>query len=130
MGPQAYPEMLLAEMARPERAGATAPTAGLERHGSRRSDEQSRRVESGSPTRAASSFKQLGPTTIRLSRSIGSCKPVRVLGSTAGCGNPHVRWWGRVTGRNPRHSTRSEKPAPQVPSDLPLPLTLYLLCPC
>src|SRR5207245_966193 len=27
--------------------------------------------------------------------------------STAGCGKPHVRWCGRVTGRNPRHSTRS-----------------------
>src|ERR1017187_8383173 len=110
MGPQAYPEMLLAEMARPERAGAKAPTAGVERHGSRRSDEQSWRVESGRPTRAASSFKQLGPATIRLSRSIGSCKPVRLPGSTAGCGKPHVRWCGRVAGRNPRHSTRSRLP--------------------
>ncbi len=32
---------------------------------------------------------------------------VRTLASTAGCGKPHVRWCGRVTGRNPRHSTRS-----------------------
>ncbi len=29
------------------------------------------------------------------------------LGSTAGCGKPHVRWCGRVAGRNPRHPTRS-----------------------
>ena len=105
--------MLLAEMARPERAGAKAPTAWVERHGSRRSDEQSWRVESGRPTRAASSFKQLGPATIRLSRSIGSCKPVRLPGSTAGCGKPHVRWCGRVAGRNPRHSTRSRLAAPR-----------------
>ena len=26
---------------------------------------------------------------------------------TAGCGKPHVRWCGRVPGRNPRHPTRS-----------------------
>src|SRR6266849_8557129 len=29
------------------------------------------------------------------------------LRSTAGCGKPHVRWCGRVPGRNPRHPTRS-----------------------
>jgi hypothetical protein len=30
------------------------------------------------------------------------------LRSTAGCGNPHVRWCGRVPGRNsPGHPTRS-----------------------
>src|SRR5712692_7891279 len=28
-------------------------------------------------------------------------------GPTAGCGKPHVRWCGRVPGRNPRHPTRS-----------------------
>ena len=28
-------------------------------------------------------------------------------GSTAVCGKPHVRWCGRVSGRNPRHPTRS-----------------------
>jgi hypothetical protein len=26
---------------------------------------------------------------------------------TAACGKPHVRWCGRVPGRNPRHPTRS-----------------------
>ncbi len=36
----------------------------------------------------------------------------RRLGSTAGCGKPHVRWCGRVAGRNPRHSTRSESLTP------------------
>ncbi len=29
-------------------------------------------------------------------------------GPTAGCGKPHVRWRGRVSGRNPRHPTRSK----------------------
>src|ERR1035438_4994161 len=28
---------------------------------------------------------------------------------TAVCGKPHVRWCGRVPGRNPRHPTRSPK---------------------
>src|ERR1039457_2746413 len=32
---------------------------------------------------------------------------VKALVSTAGCGKPHVRWCGRVPGRNPRHPTRS-----------------------
>jgi len=31
------------------------------------------------------------------------------LRSTAGCGKPHVRWCGRVSGRNPRHPTRSAR---------------------
>ena len=35
---------------------------------------------------------------------------LRSLGSTAGCGTPHVRWCGRVAGSNPRHSTRSRGP--------------------
>jgi hypothetical protein len=39
MGPQAYPEMLLVEMARPEGAGAKATTAWVERHRSRGGDE-------------------------------------------------------------------------------------------
>ncbi len=30
-------------------------------------------------------------------------------GPTAGCGKPHVRWCGRVPGRNPRHPTRSSR---------------------
>jgi len=37
---------------------------------------------------------------------------------TAGCGKPHVRWWGRVPGRNPRHPTRSSSPAPIAPERL------------
>ena len=41
---------------------------------------------------------------------IGSCGHSGPLSSTAGCGKPHVRWCGRVPGRNPRHSTRSRFP--------------------
>ena len=33
-------------------------------------------------------------------------------GPTAGCGKPHVRWCGRVPGRNPRHPTRSSIAVP------------------
>jgi hypothetical protein len=40
-------------------------------------------------------------------------------GPTAGCGKPHVRWCGRVPGRNPRHPTRSV--CAQVRSDLVTP---------
>ena len=39
--------------------------------------------------------------------SIGSCGNLKPLGSTAGCGRPHVRWCGRGNGRNPVTSTRS-----------------------
>src|SRR5271165_2230724 len=39
-----------------------------------------------------------------------SCGPMKPLGSTAGCGKPHVRWCGREQGRNalprPDHLTR------------------------
>src|ERR1700694_2854607 len=78
MGTQAYPEMLLVEMARSERSGAKATAAWVERRSPGCGDESSRRLESGRPTRAASSDQQLGPTTIRLSGSIGPCKPVRL----------------------------------------------------
>jgi hypothetical protein len=40
--------------------------------------------------------------------SIGFCDHIRSLGSTAGCGKPHVRWCGRGDGRNPVTSSRSE----------------------
>jgi hypothetical protein len=42
------------------------------------------------------------------------------LRSTAGCGKPHVRWCGRVSGRNPADPTRSStrsvdrKPRPPI----------------
>ena len=38
------------------------------------------------------------------------------LRSTAVCGKPHVRWCGRVPGRNPRHPTRSEEEEQEVTS--------------
>ncbi len=39
--------------------------------------------------------------------------------STAGCGKPHVRWCGRVPGRNPRHPTRSPPSPPTSASSTP-----------
>jgi transposase len=56
--------------------------------------------------------EQRRPAAARLSVSIGSCRDLTRLGSTAGCAKPHVRWCGRVPGRNPRHSTRYEIPTP------------------
>ncbi len=37
-------------------------------------------------------------TTVWVSHAIGSCGDEKPLSSTAGCGKPHVRWCGRVTG--------------------------------
>src|SRR5688572_3951917 len=75
-------------------------------------DEHSRRMGSGRSTGVASGSKQLGSTTIRLSGSIGPCKPVRLPVQPPDAGKPHVRWCGRVPGRNLRHSTRSGLAAP------------------
>ena len=56
----------------------------------------------------AKGAEQRGPAEDWFPDAIGSCsQTTRLLSSTAGCGKPHVRWCGRVTGRNPRHSTRS-----------------------
>jgi hypothetical protein len=38
---------------------------------------------------------------LRLPHASGSCRRIKRLGSTAGCGKPHVRWCGRVTGPQP-----------------------------
>src|ERR1700724_1689097 len=61
----------------------------------------------GRPAGITPGIKQHCTAPDRLSLSIRSCRDLRRLGSTAGCGKPHVRWCGRVAGRNPRHSTRS-----------------------
>ncbi len=76
-------------------------------------DKWSWRLAGGRPTAIASGPEQLSPTPVRLSLSFNPCRALRRLGSTAGCGKPHVRWCGRVTGRNPRHSTRCETLAPR-----------------
>src|SRR5207245_11517946 len=48
-------------------------------------------------------------------------------GPTAGCGKPHVRWCGRVPGRNPRHPTRSAPSRHRAVLGLRAPNTQ---CPC
>ena len=63
-------------------------------------------LASGPDRESAKGALERSPTAIRLSHAIGPSGIVTPLGSTAGCGKPHVRWCGRVTGRNPRHSTR------------------------
>src|ERR1035441_4510012 len=121
MDPPAYPEMLLVEMARPQGAGTEPATVGTYRQSSRCGDEWSRRVESGRPAGITPGAEQRRPETARLSLSLNACREVRRLGSTAGCGKPHVRWCGRVAGRNPRHSTRSRAPAPHRSTERGLP---------
>ena len=69
------------------------------------------RVASGQDRQSAKGAVERRPSPLWLSDAIGSCGDVRPLASTAGCGKPHVRWCGRVTGRNPRHSTRSFRTA-------------------
>ena len=50
-------------------------------------------------------FSTASIITACCSAGVGTC--MRRARPTAGCGKPHVRWCGRVTGRNPRHSTQS-----------------------
>ena len=107
MDSTAYPQVLLVTMARPPGAGREPASVGSYGNRARGGDEQSRRLGRGRPTGTTGGTSQFRPAAIRLSSTIRSCHAVRRLGSTAGCGKPHVRWCGRVAGRNPRHSTRS-----------------------
>jgi hypothetical protein len=107
MDSTAYPQVLPAKMARPPGAGTEPASVGSYRDLAGGGDEQSWRLAGGRPTGITVGTSQLRPAAARLSSTIGSCRAVTRLGSTAGCGKPHVRWCGRVTGRNPRHSTRS-----------------------
>ena len=55
----------------------------------------------GQTQRAPSSSKCPGLSSPRAWEGRIPCGPIAV------CGKPHVRWCGRVPGRNPRHPTRS-----------------------
>ncbi len=46
------------------------------------------------------------PQSLRTDSTVDA-RGLRPLGSTAGCGKPHVRWCGRGDGRNPVTPTRS-----------------------
>src|SRR6266853_4166551 len=101
-------------MAQPGRATTETAALGFARSRFGCGDESSRRLECGQTAGVTPCAQQRDPAPVRFSPTIGSCGPVRPLGSTAGCVKAHVRWCGRVPGRNPRHSTRSGLPAPQI----------------
>ena len=107
LGPPTYPEMLLVAMARHSRTLAQPAPVRASGSISGRGDQQSWRLADRRPTGTTAGAEQLRPESARLSLSVRSCRDLMRLGSTAGCGKPHVRWCGRVAGRNPRHSTRS-----------------------
>src|ERR1019366_2295311 len=93
-----HSEMLLVEMARMERTLAAAQALGTGGQSLGRGEEFSRRLGSGQTTRVAPGAQQRNPTPVRVSPAIRSCGSIMPLRSTAGCGKPHVRWCGRVTG--------------------------------
>jgi hypothetical protein len=82
--------------------------------------------EASEATSGRGSKKVLNEDLMENIRSIGSCGNLKPLGSTAGCGRPHVRWCGRGNGRNPVTSTRSRvRPFPLErgrSSSIPFPL--------
>ena len=87
------------QAANPRRGFARPPTESDAR-GSWQTPARQRRVEDSHPA------------AIRLLDAIGSRGPqLRPPRSTAGCGKPHVRWCGRVLGRNPH--TRPDRPSPK-----------------
>ena len=110
MDPQADPGVLLAAVARAGRKRATATPTRIEGADAESGSELSGCLALGPDREFAKGALERHPADIRLSDAIGSSGSLTPLVSTAGCGKPHVRWCGRVTGRNPRHSTRSSDP--------------------
>ena len=106
LDPTAHPEMLLVAVARTGRDGSgncgalglTGPHAegGSQQPGSVACGQDRQSAQRRCPTPCCDAIGFLMPS------DLAAHKP---LSSTAGCGKPHVRWCGRVTGRNPRHST-------------------------
>src|SRR5215203_5983354 len=107
MDTQAHPGMLLAAVAWTRRKRATATPTRAEGANAESCREFSGSLALGQNRESAKGALERRPAEIRLSDAIGSSGSVTPLVSTAGCGKPHVRWCGRVTGRNPRHSTQS-----------------------
>src|SRR5258708_1680809 len=99
-----YTEMLLAEVAQYRRPRTAITESRGEATVVESGSDGMRRMVHGPQSRDARRFEQLTSSSLWLSGSIRSCGG-EPLSSTAGCGKPHVRWCGRVTGRNPGHST-------------------------
>src|SRR5208283_441356 len=108
MDPQAHPGVLLAAMAWAGRKRATATPTRVEGADAENRGQFSRSLAPGQDGEPANGAFERDTPKVRLSNAIGSSGMLTPQVSTAGCGKPHVRWCGRVTGRNPRHSTQSE----------------------
>jgi hypothetical protein len=81
MGSTAYPQMLLVERARPERAVAKPASVGAYGHRVGRGDKSSWRLAGGRPAGIAPGAKQRYSPQARLSISIGACREVKAAGS-------------------------------------------------
>src|SRR6266853_6529547 len=75
MGPQAYPEVLLVEMAQPGRATTETAALGFARSRFGCGDESSRRLECGQTAGVTPCAQQRDPAPVRFSPTIGSCGP-------------------------------------------------------
>src|SRR6476660_5845282 len=81
MGPTAYPQMLLVEMARSEGTVEKPASIGTDRDCVGCSDKSSRRLAGSGAAGIAPGVKQHYPPQIRLSISIGACRAVKAAGS-------------------------------------------------
>ena len=112
---ETHPEMLLAALARRGGTGKRLAAVGSASPAAAHGAHESRGVVHGHHLDRERGAANRHAAASWLLDAIGSCGPrVRPPRSTAGCGKPHVRWCGRVPGRNPRHPTRSRRltPAP------------------
>src|SRR4029077_1939726 len=101
----AYPEAFLVAVARQEGSCAEAARTGREGSAAPGGLQRPGRVANRGSALYAICPDQRGPSESRFPYAIRPCGD-EPLSSTAGCGKPHVRWCGRVPGRNPRYSTR------------------------
>src|ERR1019366_1774910 len=102
----AHPEVFLVAVAQPQGSRAKPARAGREGAVVTGRLRIAWGVEDRSSARDAKGAEQGHPSENRFLNAVRS-RGDEPLSSTAGCGKPHVRWCGRVTGRDPRHSTRS-----------------------
>jgi hypothetical protein len=96
-----HPGLLLTAVARTGRKRATATPTRAEGADAESGSEFPGSLAFGEDRESATGALERDPAEIRLSDAIGSSGSLTPLVSTAGCGKPHVRWCGRVTGRNP-----------------------------
>jgi site-specific DNA recombinase len=118
-----HPEMLLAALARRAGTGTGLAAAGSASPAAAHGAYESRGVVHGGHLDRARGVEDRHAAALWLLDAIGSCGPrLRPPRSIAGCGKPHVRWCGRVPGRNPRHPTRSNTQTETLPAIRPRPV--------